>query len=164
MAVYSPDGPLQLEVEVKTRRGATKGWAARLLRNMVFHEVAPASPYFMLVLPEKLYLWDLRRRTLTERMLLPEAAPVPDYGADAGPVFSPYIDPYPDAREAPASDLLGEDGLTFVVAPWCIGAWRWLRRDMQAPSCPAEGTPRARRGPRRRTMPRRCSLARWGRC
>lgn len=117
VAVYSPDGPLQLEVEVKTKRGATKDWAARLLRNMVFHEAAPASPYFMLVLPEKLYLWDLRRRPLTERMLPPEDAPVPDYGADAGPVFSPYIDPYPDAKEAPASDL-GEDGLTFVVATW----------------------------------------------
>ena len=121
VAVYSPDGSPQLEVEIKTRRGATKDWAARLLRNMVFHEAAPATPYFMLALPEKIYLWDLRQRPAAERVGPPagfaEAALVPEYAADAQPVLSPYIDPYPDGAETPIAGL-GEDGLTFVVATW----------------------------------------------
>jgi hypothetical protein len=130
VAVYSPDGRLQLEVEVKSRRGATSDWAARLLRNMLFHEAAPAAPYFMLALPEKLYLWDLRQRPLTERMLPSEGAPAPDHEAEASPVFAPYLGPYPNGGNTPTADL-GEDGLTFVVAAWLTDLLNSDLRELQ---------------------------------
>lgn len=82
-------------------------WAARLLRNMLVHEAAPTAPYFMLALPDRIYLWDLRHVPIAE------AAPHPDYIADAGPVFGSYL----NGGATSLADL-GEDSLLLIVASW----------------------------------------------
>lgn len=112
VAVHAPDGSLQLEVEAKTRRGASPEWAARLLRNIVFHEAGPSAPYFMLALPDRVFLWDLR--DLTSRLAArPELGPEPDYEADAMPVFGSYLD-----GDFVSAQPVGEDTLALVVASW----------------------------------------------
>lgn len=115
--VHSQDGSLQLEVEVKTKRHVTADWAARLLRNMIVHGAGPSAPYFMLALPDRIYLWDLRRRGPAGGIstLTPESAeigPQPDYEADAAPALSPYLG---GPQEIPE---LGEEGLILVVTTW----------------------------------------------
>ncbi len=113
VAVYAPDNSLLIEVEVKTRPDASPEWAARLLRNMVFHEAAPSAPYFMLALPDAIYLWDLRDlRSYPDARLL-ESGIQPDYEIDAARALDPYL------GSGPYSLLeLGEDSLTLVVASW----------------------------------------------
>jgi hypothetical protein len=57
VAVYSPDGKLQLVVEIKNRPGASAEWVAQMRRNLLVHAVIPPSPYFLLALPDFFYLW-----------------------------------------------------------------------------------------------------------
>lgn len=110
VAVYAPDNSLLIEVEVKTKLDASPEWAARLLRNMVFHEAAPSAPYFMLALPDAIYLWDLR--SYPDARLL-ESGIQPDYEIDATRALGPYL------GSGPYSLLeIGEDSLTLVVASW----------------------------------------------
>lgn len=111
VAVYGRDGLLRLEVEVKTRPGASPEWAARLLRNMLVHEAPPFAPHFMLALPDKIYLWDLRGLSLDSGFF--ENGIKPDYGIDAARALGPYIDGGPSSLHG-----LGEDGLELVVASW----------------------------------------------
>ena len=52
IAVYDPDGQLQLVVEIKNRLGASAEWAARLRHNLLVHSFIPRAPYFLLALPD----------------------------------------------------------------------------------------------------------------
>jgi hypothetical protein len=111
LAVYGRDGLLRLEVEVKTRPGASPEWAARLLRNMIVHQAAPFAPRFMLVLPDKIYLWNLLGLELDSDFLA--GGVKPDYELDAARVLGPYLVGGPSSLHE-----LGEDGLELVVASW----------------------------------------------
>ena len=115
--VHSQDGSLQLEVEVKTKRHVTADWAARLLRNMIVHGAGPSAPYFMLALPDRIFLWDIQLRgpegDISSLTFEPaEHGPRPDYEADAAPALSPYLGGTDSLPE------LGEEGLNLVVTTW----------------------------------------------
>lgn len=56
-AVYSPDSKLQVVVEVKAVPERDADWAAKLRRNLVAHQEMPVVPYFILALPDQLYVW-----------------------------------------------------------------------------------------------------------
>ena len=90
---------------------------ARLLRNMLFHEAAPLAPYFMLALPDRIYLWNLRHVLMTSDEASTggwlEVAPKPDYDANAAPVFGPYVD-----GGALSLAEVGEYSLLLIVASW----------------------------------------------
>src|SRR5215831_18277134 len=57
IAVYSPDGQLQLVVEAKSQQQTSREWAARFRRNLLVHDVIPPANYFLLAMPDHLYLW-----------------------------------------------------------------------------------------------------------
>lgn len=82
--VYSKDEKVQLVIEVKNKSGATSEWAANTRRNLLVHAVVQPSPFFLLVSPDRLYLW----KNATSM----EAAP-PDYEAKTGEVLSRYTEP-----------------------------------------------------------------------
>lgn len=114
VVVHSPDGALQLEVEVKTRSGASAEWAARLLRNMIVHQATPAAPYFMLVLPERIYLWNLGHHVpahLSASEL--ERGPEPDFEADSALALGPYL-----GHGETLLSTLEKDSLILLVACW----------------------------------------------
>jgi hypothetical protein len=82
IVVRSPNGQTLLAVEVKSRADAPVQWAAQLRRNLVVNGVLPSSPYFLLALPDKFFLWKQR----------PGAEVIaPDYEADAEEVLKPYV-------------------------------------------------------------------------
>ena len=54
--VHSPDDLVQLVVEVKSVKGATDEWAAKMRRNLLAYAVIPNSRFFLLALPEYFYL------------------------------------------------------------------------------------------------------------
>lgn len=113
VAVYAPDNSLRLEVEVKARPEASPQWAARLLRNMIVHEAAPLAPYFMLVLPDAIYLWNLQGLRSRPGLPLLEEGIAPDHEASAGSTLGPYL--HGGGR---ALAEIGEDELELVVASW----------------------------------------------
>lgn len=57
LAVYGADGSLQLLVKVKTKTAASAAWVTHAVRHGFAGGELPAVPYFMLALPDKLYLW-----------------------------------------------------------------------------------------------------------
>jgi hypothetical protein len=57
LVVHAKDTTPQLIVETKTKSPASAEWAARLRRNLFAHRALPQVPFFLLALPERLYLW-----------------------------------------------------------------------------------------------------------
>ena len=121
VAVYSPDGKLQLVVEIKNKSGASAEWVAQMRRNLLVHAVIPPSPYFLLVLPDFFYLW-------IDAMSVHELAS-PDYQIKAAEVLTPYLSPSTQSLKD-----LSEYSLELLVTSWLedlVGAD--LQQDMAGP-------------------------------
>lgn len=120
-AVYDRDGQLVMTVEVINRMGTTRKWAAEMRYDLLAPGGYPIAPYFLLVVPDRFYLWKQTRRAVTEKM--------PDYVADAEPLLRRYYEPL-----GYSTGGLSNDGFDLVVSYW-LGALAHL-------SVPAEGLPR----------------------
>ena len=103
VAVYSPEGNLQLVVEIKNRSGASAEWVIQMRRNLRVHAIIPPSPYFLLVLPDFFYLW-------TDAVS--DLAP-PAYQMKAAEVLAPYLD-----QSTPSLTALSEYSLELLVTSW----------------------------------------------
>jgi hypothetical protein len=79
--VTSADHTPQLVVEVKNRTGVTPEWAVRLRRNLLAHAAVPHTPFFMLALPDRFFLWKGQHTS-------PDAPA--DYVVDAADLLRPY--------------------------------------------------------------------------
>ncbi len=104
IVVYSVDKTPQLVIEIKTKKGASPEWATKLRRNLIVHGVIPASPFFLLILPDHLYLW---KDSSSMEVLLP------DYVIDASPILTPFL----KATNLSLNTISGE-GLELVVDFW----------------------------------------------
>ena len=121
VAVYSPEGNLQLVVEIKNRPGASAEWVIHMRRNLRVHAIIPPSLYFLLVLPDFFYLW-------TDAVSVPDLAP-PAYHMKAAEVLAPYLDQFTQSL----TDL-SEYSLELLVTSWLedlVGTD--LRRDTVGP-------------------------------
>lgn len=107
IAVFSADGKLQLIVEVKNRRNASREWAMNARRNLYVHSMLPTAPYFLLALPDHFYLW---RQTDS---INPSVAP--DYEVPAQPMLAAYID-----EERTPLEQMNEYSLELIVASWLM--------------------------------------------
>lgn len=103
--VYSPDNQLQLVVEVKSKSGSTAEWAAQMRRNLVAHSVVPRSPFFLLALPDRFYLWKNGSETSQSRPA--------DFVVDSKPIVAPFLG---DEEIAP-EELSGRD-LELIIKSW----------------------------------------------
>lgn len=106
-AVFSPDRQLQLVVEVKGTPTSDAQWAAKFRRNLLSHGAVPASPYFLLVLPDKLYLWSHPKQNSDESL--------PDFSAATATVLNRYL--MKRTYSAPGATL-SERGLELAVGSW----------------------------------------------
>jgi hypothetical protein len=104
IAVYSPDDRLLLVVEVKNRQEASAAWAAKLRRNLLIHHALPAAQYFLLALPDRLYLW--------KNASTPSEAP-PDFVASTGDVLREYLGGWVDRPER-----IAEESLQIALTSW----------------------------------------------
>ncbi|MCI0438426.1 MAG: hypothetical protein L0177_04775 [Chloroflexi bacterium] len=102
IAVYSPDGRIQLVVEIKTRKGVSDDWAAQLRRNLIVHSAIPRSKFFLLALPDYFYLW--------KEDYSPSVKP-PDYKAKSKEMLRNYLTTL-DVQ------TLSEPGLELIVEAW----------------------------------------------
>lgn len=101
ITVCSPQGDARLLVEVKTHEVAEGDWARRYRRNILAHFPDGGSTYFLLVLPERLYLWE------------PDSDP--DSDADFVASTRESLGRY---YEEVGADDLGPRALEFLVKSW----------------------------------------------
>jgi hypothetical protein len=114
IAVYSPDHRLQLIVEVKSTPEASSEWAAQFRASLLESGALPNAPYFILVFPQRLFLWRSG----------PTADVPPDYSASTSHVLREYLGSW-----AENSPHLGEESLEIAVSSWL----RELTSTMRAP-------------------------------
>ena len=104
IAVSDPEEKLQLVVEIKSKLGASAEWVIRMRRNLLAHSFMPNAPFFLLVLPDSLYLW-------TDANLVDGTAR-PDYKIEATEVLAPYL-----KSNQTVNDLSGY-GLELLTISW----------------------------------------------
>jgi hypothetical protein len=105
LALYERQGRLVGLVEVKNKLGTTIEWARQTRRNLLAHRDLPEADYFLIVTPDRLYIW---RRSASD----PTAAE-PDHVIDAREVFGRY---FRDARLEPEA----MSGFSFEMV---VGSW-----------------------------------------
>lgn len=85
LLVNDRNGQPTLIVEVKSKTNTSSKWAAKLRRNILAHGILPSVPYFLLVFPDKFYLW----KNNADVNLIDEREP--DYTIDASSIIQPYF-------------------------------------------------------------------------
>jgi hypothetical protein len=102
---YSPNGQIALIAEAKGRTNTSRSWAAQTRRNMLAHGAGPDCRFFLLALPDRLYLW----KDVTNA-----SEPVePTYEVDAVPFFQPYF-----AAAGVSPDRLTGSSFELIVKFW----------------------------------------------
>ena len=105
LATYDRNNQLVLVVEVKSKLGAPPEWAARLRRNILAHGTFPNAPYFLMVFPDRFYLWT--NTQLNQELI------EPTYSIDALPVLQPYLN-----QSGITVDHVSGQSLELIVASW----------------------------------------------
>ena len=83
LAVYNRHRRLTAMVEVKSKLGTTREWAARTRRNIFAHGLFVDADFFLLVTPDRLYVW-----TGSDTSSAPT---LPTYTIDTQTHFQPYF-------------------------------------------------------------------------
>lgn len=115
--VQDKQGNPALLVEVKALRDRSEDWARKMRRNLTVHGHLPEAPFFLLALPDRLFLW-------TNHSQVDPMAP-PARMIDAEPLLVPYFN---RAKVTPEKAA----GATFELI-----VWTWLQRILQSPSSDA---------------------------
>lgn len=105
LSVDDRSGQRMLVVEVKTKRNASPEWAAQLRRNILAHGTFPKAPYFLMVFPDRFYLW-------TDADDHPEQSE-PNYIIDARPILQPYFE-----QAGVGEDQISGQSFELIVASW----------------------------------------------
>ncbi len=105
LAVYNQDNQLVLVVEIKNKLNTSSEWAEKLRRNMLAHGTFPKAPYFLMVFPDKFYLWTGAAAQVDEIQ--------PTYNIDARPFLQPDF----EQAGVSANDITGQS-LELIVASW----------------------------------------------
>lgn len=102
---YDREGRVVLLAEVKSRRGTSEYWAARLRKNMLSHGILPWAKYFLIATPERMYLWKQERAN--------QAEVPPEFTIDAAKVFQPY---FQKLHQEPSK--IGPEAFELLVLTW----------------------------------------------
>lgn len=105
LSVYNRDSQLVLVVEIKNKLNASSEWAARLRRNILAHGIFPKAPYFLMVLPDRFYLWADNDAQLDQNE--------PTYTTDARPVLQPYLE-----QTGTTAEQISGQSLELIVVSW----------------------------------------------
>lgn len=102
-ALYDRSGRLTAVAEIKNKLGTSSEWAAQTRRNILAHGGSCSAGFFLLVTPDRLYLWK-------------DAEPVqvpPTFEADTREEFAPYFE---SAKVDPQH--LSGNAFEMLVATW----------------------------------------------
>ena len=102
---YDRDNQLVLAVEIKSKLNASPEWAAQLRRNILAHGIYPNAPYFLMILPDRFYLWkntDSKDETI-----------LPTYIIDSRPILQPYVE-----QSSVTAVQLSRQSLELIADSW----------------------------------------------
>lgn len=105
LSVDNRNGQLVLVIEIKRKTNVSTEWAAELRRNIFAHRTFPKAPYFLMVFPDKFYLWS-NAETYQDQS-------EPTYTIDASPILQPYFE-----RAGVAADQISGASLELIVTSW----------------------------------------------
>lgn len=105
LALYDRAGRLIAIAEVRNKQGTSSEWAAKFRRNMLVHGGYAQADFFLLVTPDRLYIW---KNAGTAPTLVQ-----PTYEINAQPLFAPYFE---RAGISPG-DISGQ-AFELLVAAW----------------------------------------------
>lgn len=105
LSVDNRNGQLALVVEIKRKTNVSPEWAAKLRRNIFAHGTFPKAPYFLMVFPDKFYLWSNAEAYQDQSE--------PTYTIDASPILQPYFE-----RAGVAADQISGASLELIVTSW----------------------------------------------
>lgn len=105
LTLYDREGRLIAVAEVKSKQGTSREWAAQLRRNLLTHGGHYQADFFLLVTPDRLYLW---KNAGTAPTLVQ-----PTYEIDAQPLFVPYFE-----RAGVNPGNISGPAFELVVAAW----------------------------------------------
>ncbi|HEY9749654.1 MAG TPA: hypothetical protein V6C63_13300 [Allocoleopsis sp.] len=105
LSVTDRNGQLALVVEAKRKINASPEWAARLRRNILAHGTFPKAPYFLMVFPDRFYLWTNVEAHLEQSE--------PTYTIDARPILQPYFE-----QAGVTAEQISGQSLELIVASW----------------------------------------------
>lgn len=108
ISIYNRNNQLVLAAEVKIGLNAPAEWAAEFRRNIFSHEIYAPAPYFMFILPDKIYMWT--DPSTSDKITLP------DYTIDAYPIFGSY---YKKADIDPSK--IDRSTLELIASSWLGG-------------------------------------------
>ena len=84
LVLYDHLGRLIAVAEIKNKRGTSGDWAAKLRRNILAHGGFPHVDFYLIITPDRLYLW----KGAGEQPDLIQ----PTYEIDAQPIFKAYLE------------------------------------------------------------------------
>jgi hypothetical protein len=84
--LYDRHGRLAAVIEANATRGTSSRWAAEFRRNLLAYDAFRYAPFFLLVTPDRLYLWKENLKSAEPPSLIP-----PDHELDADPFFRPFL-------------------------------------------------------------------------
>lgn len=105
LALYNRHGQLTAIAEVKNKLGTSREWATQLRRNILAHSGHYKADFFLLITPDRLYLW---KNAGTAPTLIQ-----PHYEINAEPVFAPYFN-----RAGVDPHNISGHAFELVVAAW----------------------------------------------
>lgn len=108
LAVDDRNGYPALVVQVKRKTSTSPEWVAKLYRNMLAHGSMIKAPYFLMVFPDKFYLWSNAGSDQDQS--------TPTYTIDASSILQPYFD-----RAAVTPDQISGESLELIVQSWLGG-------------------------------------------
>ncbi len=104
--VYNRDGQRVLAVLLKTKLNASVEWAVQLRRNILAHGIYPTAPYFLMVFPDRFYLWTESDEGNDQSE--------PNYVIDARPIVGYYL----EKAGIPADQNIAFESLEIIFGTW----------------------------------------------
>lgn len=105
LSIENRNGQRILDIEVKTKLNASPEWAARFRSNILAHGTFPKAPYFLMVFPDRFYLW-------TDADAQSEQSE-PTYTIDARPILQPYFE-----RAGVTAEQISDQSLELIIESW----------------------------------------------
>jgi hypothetical protein len=114
LTLYDRDGRQTAMVEIKNKLGTSGEWAAKLRQNLLAHGGFRGVDFFLLVTPDRLYLW--------KEDAGGKPVPVePAYEIDVRPLLQPYF-----ARAGLNPATVSGQAFELIVAAWLADLMRWV--------------------------------------
>lgn len=105
LSIHNRNDQRIFDIEVTTKFNASPKWAARFRRNILAHGTFPKAPYFLMVFPDRFYLW-------TDGDAQSDQSE-PTYTIDARPILQPYFE-----RAGVTAQQISDQSLELIVASW----------------------------------------------